>query len=184
MTMSSLIETTTPLGANDTFVSGAESLTRATQITGSVYSDQNGTCSIQQSGDSINWDVQYNLTLTGGTGMSIERDVVAQYFRVVYTNGSIAQTTFRLFANFRDPYGDFLEAALAPSAGGQWAILFQQGDSYSYVGRFDGTDGWNANGNAAISQNKGGTYASFLVSEATVSLESIQLTTDHGPASF
>jgi hypothetical protein len=182
--MSSLISSTTPLLAAGVFTSSVESLTRATQITGTVFADQSGTCSIQQSGDGVNWDVQYPISVVANVGSRIETDVIAQFFRVVYTNGSTTQTAFRLFVDFRDPYGDFLEASEGPSEGGQWAVLFQQGPNYTYVGRFDGTDGWNANGNAAVSQNKGGIYASFLVSNATVSLESIQLTTEHGPASF
>lgn len=183
--MASLISTTTPLDVEGVFTSSVESLTRATQITGTVYSDQSGTVSIQQSGDGENFDVIQNISVEGGTASNkIEVDVITQFFRVVYVNGETAQTVFRLFVDIRDPYGDFLVAASAPSPGGAWVVLQQVGAGYNYVGRFDATDGWNANGNAAISQNKSGIYASFPVSDATVSNETLQLMSEHGPAEF
>lgn len=116
--------------------------------------------------------------------MAIETDVVAQFFRVRYINGPTNQTTLRFYANILDPYGAFLQAALAPSAGGAYVVLFQGANGYQFVGRFDGTDAWNANGNAAIATGKSGQYASFLVSNATVSQETLQTTTNHAPASF
>jgi hypothetical protein len=182
--MASLISTTAPIGANVTYTSGAESLSRATQITGSVFADEPGVISIQQSGDGVNWDIQTNFNVPANEGIAIEVDVISPFFQVVYTNGMNPQTVFRLYVDFRDPYGDFLEASQSPSEGGAWVVLQQTPQGYNYVGRFDATDGWNANGNAAITLNKSGIYASVLVTSLTVSSEVLSLSSEHSPASF
>ncbi len=46
----SLVSTLTPLGANKVWASGVQQIPRAVAITGSVYSDQSGTLTIQQGG--------------------------------------------------------------------------------------------------------------------------------------
>lgn len=181
----SVISTTTSLAASASFTSAVQFVQRATQITGTVYADQAGTLKIQQSGDQINWDAVTSYAITGGTGLGFEVDIVSQWWRIVYTNGTTAQTIFRLYADPRDPYGDFLAAALAPSPGGAYAVLvFNTSGTYTYLGRFAGADGFNANQNAAIAQNASGKYASFSVNTATVSDETIIKTTQHAPDSF
>lgn len=182
--MASLISTTTPLAANGTFDSTVQSLSRAVAITGSVFADEPGTVEIQQSGDGVNWDVTTSYTVQANTGVAINVDVVSQFFQVIYTNGSTDQTVFRLYVDIRDPYGDFLIAASGPSAGGAYVVLFQGPSGWQYIGRYDGTDSWNACGNAAISKKQSGTYAAIPVTLLTVSNETLQTTTEHAPGTF
>lgn len=184
--MPSLIEFTQPLNANQTIVSGAQNISRATEITGTVFADQPGTIYIEQSGDAQNWDINISANVSANVGEAIEVSVIAQYFRIRYVNGSNSQTIFRLFADARDPYGAFLQAALAPSAGGAWAVLRWNPTTsfYTYVGRFDGLDGWNACGNAAVATNQSGKYAAFAVDNAVVSDETLLRDTEHSPDSF
>jgi hypothetical protein len=63
-------------------------------------------------------------------------------------------------------------------------VLFDAPGGWQYVGRFDGTDGWNACGNAAISQKQGGTYGAIEVDLITVSQETLVTTTEHAPGTF
>ncbi len=184
--MPNLISTTTPLAGAGVYTSTSQNLSRATTVSGTVFADVNGTAYVDWSGDGVNWDVSNAVPVTGGTGVSFEFDVIAQNFRLRYVNGATAQTTFRLFGNTQDPYGAFLTAAGTPSAGGAWIVLYWNPATagYTVVGRFDGIDGWNANGNAAVYSNKNGKYACFPVADATVSTEVLQTLTQHGPDVF
>lgn len=182
--MPSLISTTTPLTASQEFDSTVQSLTRAVQITGSVFADQPGTLYVEQSGDGINFDTSVPISVPASTGVKIEVDVVSQFFRVRYVNNTTTQTAFRLYVDIRDPYGQFLLSALNPSSGGAWLVLYSSPQGWQVVGRFDGLDGWNANGNAAISTKTNGKYASILVSAVTVSQETLTTNSTHGPAAF
>lgn len=183
--MSSLIQTTTPLGSGGSFVSSAQQTTRATQITGSVFADQAGTLYIEQGGDGTNWDNVTEIAVEANIGTSIEIDVTNQFIRARFLNGASAQATFRLYVDLRDPYGAFLLPASGPSPGGAYAVLFDDpARGYQFVGRFDGIDGWNANGNAAIAAGRGGKYASFLVANAIVSDEVLMTVSEHGPDVF
>ena len=181
-----VVSTTTPLAASSSFTSSSQFVQRATQITGTVFANQNGILEIEQSGDDTNWDATTSLAVTANSGQGFEIDLLSQWWRIVFNNtSSSAQTIFRLYADPRDPYGDFLAASSGPSAGGAYAVLyFNTSDTYNYVGRFDGLDGYNANANAALSQNISGKYASFLVDTATISDETIIQTTTHAPDSF
>lgn len=182
--MASLVSTTTPLAAGITFDSGSINLSRAESITGSVFADQPGTLEIQQSGDGENWDITDTFDVQAGVGIPVNVPVVAQFFQVIYTNGATAQATFRLFIDIRDPYGAFLAQAEGPTPGGAYAVLWKGPNGWQYVGRFDGTDGWNACGNAAVSSGRGGEYASVPVTTLTVSQETIVTTSEHAPGTF
>jgi len=181
----SVVQTLAPLAGSAVYTSSVQFVQRATQITGTVFADEAGTISIQQGGDGLNWDSKTNYSVSASTGLGFEVDVLSQYWRIVYTNGSSAQTILRLYADPRDPYGDFIAASSGPSAGGAYAVLqATSNDSYVYVGRFDAFDGWGACQGAAISVKQNGKYAAFLVDTATVSDETILQTTEHSPDSF
>jgi hypothetical protein len=182
--MASLISTTTPLAANGVFTSSVQNLSRAVGIVGSVLADQAGILSIEQSGDGTNWDIVQKFNVPANIGIPVSVPVVSQFFQVVYTNGSSAQTTFRLYIDIQDPYGNFLVASSGPSSGGAYAVLFEAANGWQYLGRYDGTDGWNACGNAAVSSGRGGNYASIPVTMLTVSNETLQTTTEHAPGTF
>jgi hypothetical protein len=184
--MPSLVTSTATLAAAGTFSSGPLQIQRAISITGTVFSDQDGTLYIDQGGDGVNWDYTLSFALEGDTGVDVDTPLLSQWFQVRYTNGAVTQNVFRLNIDARDPYGAFLQPALTPSSGGAYAVLMYNPGSgvYSYVGRFDGTDGYNACGNAALSTGNTAKYASALVTNFTVSDETILQTTEHTPDSF
>ena|ERR1035437_3674744 len=182
-----LISTIVPLAGNATFTSTTQYMQRATAYVGTVYADQDGTVYIDQSNDDVNYDFPTSYAVVADTGFGFNVEAIAPYFRVRFTNGSSStQTVFRLFANALDVYGTFLAAAEAPSAGGAYAVLVYEAgtNTYAYIGRFDGLDGFNACSNAALSQNASGKYAAFPVSAAIVSDETITKSTSHQPDSF
>jgi hypothetical protein len=88
--------TTTVLAGGATFTSGALITDTYDTVSGVVFSDQTGTCNIEQSTDGTNWDLVTAIAVTGGTGKDINVPLVAPYFRVRYVNGATPQTVFRL----------------------------------------------------------------------------------------
>lgn len=65
----------------------------------SVYSDVSSAVdglSIQQSSDGINWDHTDDYTITADSGKNYSIQRFSKYFRIVYTNGVVAQSEFRL----------------------------------------------------------------------------------------
>jgi hypothetical protein len=89
--------TTTPLDANDTWVSPTESDPRTGRIVGSVFADQAGQICIDQSPNGTNWDISdcFNVIANQGLGFTVEK--VTQYARVRYINGTTGQNVFRLY---------------------------------------------------------------------------------------
>jgi hypothetical protein len=184
--MPSLVQTTTPLTANDTFTSAAQQLSRAVALTGTVFADQNGQLIIEQSGDGQNWDINITANVTANVGEAIDIEVIGQFFRVRYVNGTAAQTVFRLFVDPRDPYGAFLTSPSDPSPGGAYAVLYWDTNrgTYVYLGRYDGADAYGANSAAAVASNQSGKYAAFAVTDALVTDETIFRTTEYAPDTF
>jgi hypothetical protein len=90
---------TTPLAANGVFTGAQTSALPWSSITISVKSDQasaaNG-LSIQQSQDGVNWDLQDNFSVAANTEFQTTVDLVMQFYKVIYTNGTTIQTAFRL----------------------------------------------------------------------------------------
>jgi hypothetical protein len=65
----------------------------------SVYSDVASATdglSIQQSCDNTNWDITDEYTVPADSGKTYSVQAACRYFRLVYTNGSLPQTVFRL----------------------------------------------------------------------------------------
>ena len=91
-----LTPTPAPLAASATYTSGNLSMGSYEKIVGSVYAGQTGTLYINQSYDGTNWDVQSSITVSASTPTGFNIAVVAPYQQMVYTNGSTAQTVFRL----------------------------------------------------------------------------------------
>lgn len=89
----------TPLGVSGTFTGTGEDVSRYAQIAITVYASHisavNGML-VQFSSDNTNWDIEYQHTIPATTGKVYTIGVVAKYFRVVFTNGAVAQTDFRL----------------------------------------------------------------------------------------
>lgn len=89
----------TPLGAGGVFTGLLLSTLDNGVIFITVYSDVASATdglSIQQSQDGTHWDFVDTYTIAAGTPKEYAINPCAAYLRVVYTNGSTPQTTFRL----------------------------------------------------------------------------------------
>jgi hypothetical protein len=91
--------TTTPLLANAIFVGDAVEIKdfKAVGVTAIASHDsiENG-LSLEFSTDGSNWDIAQKFTLTGGDYVFAQLPVQAEFFRVVFTNGPVNQTYFRM----------------------------------------------------------------------------------------
>lgn len=99
--------TSTVLAANATFTGTAEDVSDYASITVQIFTDQASAASgfkPQYSADGTNWDDGDSYTLsimTAGNGKYFSFPPQARYFRMVYTNGTTLQGTFRLQTIFR-----------------------------------------------------------------------------------
>ena len=108
---------TTPLGANAAFTGTSFDAFNQGAVLVTVQSDQSSAAqglAMQWSTNGTNWDETDFNTFTANKAsgaFSIQATERARYFRVVYTNGPVAQTTFRLQTIHRitTPSGDVLE---------------------------------------------------------------------------
>lgn len=99
--LSVLDSSTTPLDASGTYETANMFIIGIYEyIVGSVYSDQAGTLQIQQSQDSLNWDIVATIQVQPSniSNSWFKIDVTGTWGRLLYTNGSTAQTEFRLYA--------------------------------------------------------------------------------------
>jgi hypothetical protein len=94
---------TTPLGISGVFTGTAELTDAYSTITIFAFSDKasatNG-LSLQFSQDATNWDFLSATSVAANDGVTLVLAPVGRYFRVIYTNGGTAQTTFRLQTKF------------------------------------------------------------------------------------
>ncbi len=87
------------LGISGVFTGTGEDVTDVGMITINVFANQASAAdglSIQFSSDNTNWDHTDEFTVPINTGKTYTVQRVAKFFRIVYTNGVIAQTAFRL----------------------------------------------------------------------------------------
>lgn len=87
------------LGAGESFTGTAEFLFMYASVTVMVYSDVDSAANglaMQFSADGVNWDRAKSVTVVGGSSQAHALLTISKYFRVVYTNGSSAQSEFRL----------------------------------------------------------------------------------------
>ena len=97
--MSANNSTTTPLGIDGVFTGVADDIKDYAAINISIWADQaSAECgfSIEWSQDGTNWDEKMTVAIGASKVESYEFGVRARYFRLVYTNGAIAQGAFRL----------------------------------------------------------------------------------------
>lgn len=86
------------------FTGTSENVTKYKQIQITVISDQASAVdglSIQQSSNGTNWDITDSYSISANTGYTISVGVGASFFRIVYTNGGVTQTSFRLQCIFK-----------------------------------------------------------------------------------
>ena len=96
--------TTTTLGIGGTFTGSWEDVTDYATLTIQAYSNvasSTGGWKLQWSTDGVNMDKEESLTLSAGAGRALAINVRSRYFRVVYTNGGSAQSSFRLGTIYR-----------------------------------------------------------------------------------
>lgn len=91
--------TTTNLGAGAIYTGTGEDVSIYASITINIIASHvsaNPGISVQFSQDNINWDIKITDTQIWAGNYNKIFDVRSRYFRIVYTNGSVAQTSFRL----------------------------------------------------------------------------------------
>ena len=97
--VSTLNSTSTPLGISGVFTGTVEDISRYSAITVAVFSNKGSATdglSIQFSSDGINFDHVDTHTVSANISHVTTNAPQGKYFRVVYTNGVLAQTAFRL----------------------------------------------------------------------------------------
>jgi len=96
---------TTPLGAGGIFTGTSFDAKDFATLSISIKSDQSSAVngiSVEFSQDGTNWDHVHKYTYVAGVnGLSYNLPLEMRYCRVVYTNGSNAQSSFRLQSVFR-----------------------------------------------------------------------------------
>jgi len=93
--------TIAPLLATTSYTGEAFSVEEYGRIIGSCYADQAGTLYIDQRNDGTNWDCQETIAYAAGALMGFTVEVVGNEARVVFTNGAVDQTAFRLYTRLR-----------------------------------------------------------------------------------
>ena len=95
------------LGISGVFTGTSEDVTEYADIRVYVFSDQASATDglkIQQSSNGTNWDIIDSYSIPASTGKNFSIGVSAKFFRIVYTNGGVAQTAFRLQAKLQKTY--------------------------------------------------------------------------------
>ncbi len=98
-TVSSGNSSTTPLGVGATYTGTFDDVTNYAFMTISVFSDQasaTGGLTFQFSSDGVNVDVSESSDVTASSGRGFAITPRSRFFRIVYVNGAVAQTAFRL----------------------------------------------------------------------------------------
>ncbi|MHA2064553.1 MAG: hypothetical protein ACXABY_09260 [Candidatus Thorarchaeota archaeon] len=91
--------TTTPLGIGAVFTGTAVDILGYVSVGVSVFANQASAdegLSLQFSHDNANWDFVDTFDITANEAYRIIEPVMGRYFRIVYTNGAVAQTAFRM----------------------------------------------------------------------------------------
>ncbi len=102
MTLPVQISTAVALGASASFTSAFFTAIDATSIIGLIIGDQTGTFVIQWSSDGVAVEGEDGpFTHNANDLTAFERPQFAEFYRVVYTNGTTPQTSFKLTASKR-----------------------------------------------------------------------------------
>lgn len=87
------------LGSGAVFTGLATDITNIASVVINIFTDQASATdgfSLQFSSDGTNWDEQFNHPITANQADTFVHTPDAQFFRIVYTNGAVAQGVFRL----------------------------------------------------------------------------------------
>lgn len=94
---SSLFATSAPLAGAGIVQSGVLNVAKYREIVGTCFADQNGQLLFEFSADGINFDASGTLGYIANDKMGIPLIAcIAPYLKVKFTNGAVAQGTFRL----------------------------------------------------------------------------------------
>ena len=99
--------TTVALGIGGVFTGTSEDITEYADIRVSIFADQVSATDglqMQQSSNGTNWDISDSYTIPASTGKNFSIGTSAKFFRIVYTNGGVAQVTFRLQTVYHKSY--------------------------------------------------------------------------------
>lgn len=103
--VSDVNSTTTPLASGATFTgTGIEALLY-TNVSVTVFTDQQGTLFIEQSTDNTNWDITQTSIVEPLTGDCHSMDICAQFIRVRFENTSLSVQTFLRLQTLLNPQG-------------------------------------------------------------------------------
>lgn len=106
-TVSVVNSTSVSLTSNAVFTGTSEDVSDYADIRVSVFSDQASATDglqMQQSSNGTNWDISDNYSIPASTGKNFSIGVSAKFFRIVYTNGAVAQSTLRLQVLYHKTY--------------------------------------------------------------------------------
>ena len=95
------------LGIGVVFTGTSEDETEQADVRVSVFTDQASATDglqMQQSSNGTNWDIVDAYTVPANAGKTFSVGVSAKFFRIVYTNGAVAQTVFRLQVKYHKTY--------------------------------------------------------------------------------
>lgn len=95
-TVLSANSSSTPLAGSASFTGTGTDVTGYGSIAVVVFTDQVGTLNVEFSTNNTNWDTIIPYSIAANTASHAVIGPAAQFFRIVYTNGSSAQSVFRL----------------------------------------------------------------------------------------
>jgi len=91
-----LFSVTSNLNASATYTTPGYDMYYFTHFQGYVYSDVDGTLHIEISMNGSDWRRLKSISVSGGSTVTFNEEVIARYYRIVYENGATATSTFEL----------------------------------------------------------------------------------------
>ena len=109
--------TTSTLSGSGTYTGTGTDVTLYSTLTVMFDTDVDGTLKVQFSADNSNWDREKEIVADTdiSTGSVHTFEIISQYYRVVYENGSSAQSHFRLQAILHSAKSGFITSSPASS---------------------------------------------------------------------
>lgn len=184
------------LGTGVVFTGLAEDVSGFSQIVCTAFSDTDsadGGFSLEFSKDGTNWDNKNPTTVSAGVVAKRSETVEARFFRVVYTNGPVVQTEFRLqciYHKFKSVH--FSTSAVEEVTDNSDVELVRQSSSYLFdVSRgivkdhfYVNVFGFNPDVGATeeFVWETGGDYTGFLTAAVNIEIVSDSALDDDGSA--
>lgn len=135
--VSTLNSSTTLLGIGGVYTWTWEDVTIYNTVTITVFSDVASATDglqMQYSANNVNWDNVDAYTVPSATGKTFKADINAKFYRLVYTNGGVAQTAFRLSTLYS--LTGHMGSSIKPSDGR--SIQNDMREVVSYIAGFNG----------------------------------------------